>query len=66
MEYGAITPIGLPSDWPLLVDKTVVDAEYVIIGSGIRKSKLVLPGKLLARLPNVQVLEGLGRKVGGQ
>ncbi len=62
MEYGAITPIGLPSDWPILVDKAVVDAEYVIIGSGIRKSKLVLPGKLLASLPNVQVLEELGRR----
>lgn len=61
MEYGAITPIGLPADWPLLVDKEVADSEHVIIGSGIRKSKLVVPGSLFESLPNVQILEGLGR-----
>ena len=61
MEYGAITPVGLPSDWSILVDKAVADSDYVIIGSGIRKSKLVVPGSFLASLPNVQVLEGLGQ-----
>jgi prolyl-tRNA editing enzyme YbaK/EbsC (Cys-tRNA(Pro) deacylase) len=61
MEYGAITPIGLPNDWPMLIDKEVVNSQYVVIGSGIRKSKLILPGSLLALLPNVQVLEGLGQ-----
>jgi prolyl-tRNA editing enzyme YbaK/EbsC (Cys-tRNA(Pro) deacylase) len=61
MEYGAITPIGLPSDWPILIDKAVADSAYVIIGSGIRKSKLAVPGSFLATLPNVHVLEGLGR-----
>jgi prolyl-tRNA editing enzyme YbaK/EbsC (Cys-tRNA(Pro) deacylase) len=61
MEYGAITPIGLPADWPILIDGRVVDTDYVIIGSGIRKSKIIIPGKLLASLPNAQVLEGLGQ-----
>jgi prolyl-tRNA editing enzyme YbaK/EbsC (Cys-tRNA(Pro) deacylase) len=61
MEYGAITPIGLPNDCPLLIDKAVIDSEYIVIGSGIRKSKLVLPGSLLASLPNAQILDGLGR-----
>lgn len=60
MEYGAITPIGLSQDWTILIDKAVADSDYVIIGSGIRKSKLAVPGKLLASLPNSQVLEGLG------
>lgn len=64
MEYGAITPVGLPHDWAILIDKAVADSEYVIIGSGIRKSKLAVPGSFLASLPNVQVLEGLGRSVG--
>ncbi len=63
MEYGAITPVGLPSDWSILIDKAVVASDYVIIGSGIRKSKLVVPGSFLASLPNAQVLEGLGREV---
>lgn len=61
MEYGAITPVGLPSDWSILIDKAVADSDYVIIGSGIRKSKLAVSGKFLASLPNAQVLEGLGQ-----
>ncbi len=59
MEYGGITPIGLPSDWPVLVDSRVVDAELVVIGSGVRRSKLVLPGALLAELPKAEIIEGL-------
>lgn len=61
MEYGAITPVGLPNDWSILIDKAVADSPYVIIGSGVRKSKLAVPGKFLASLPNAQVLEGLGQ-----
>ncbi|HVV14869.1 MAG TPA: YbaK/EbsC family protein [Candidatus Paceibacterota bacterium] len=61
MEFGAITPIGLPANWPILIDKAVVDSPGVIIGSGIRKSKLGLPGRVLASLPNIQILEGLGQ-----
>ncbi len=61
MEYGAITPVGLPTNWSVIIDKAVVDSEYVTIGSGVRKSKLVVSGKFLASLPNVQVLEGLGQ-----
>ncbi len=63
MEYGAITPVGLPNNWPILIDKAVIDSEYVVIGSGIRKSKLVVSGKFLANLPNVQILEGLAYSV---
>lgn len=61
MEYGAITPIGLPPEWPILIDKAVADAELIVIGSGIRSSKLIVPGGFLAALPCVQVLENLGR-----
>lgn len=56
MEFGAITPIGLPSDWPILVDDDVVKLDKAIIGSGIRKSKLLVSGKLLASLPKAKVL----------
>ncbi len=61
MEYGAITPLGLPENWPILIDKGVAESEYVIIGSGVRKSKLAVSGKFLTSLPNVQVLESLGQ-----
>ena len=60
MEYGGITPIGLPAGWPLLVDAAVVAAPRVVVGSGVRRSKLVLPGAVLATLPGVEVLDGLG------
>ena len=60
MEYGGITPIGLPADWPVLVDAPVVKLGSIVIGSGIRGSKLWLPGRLLAELPGAEVLDDLG------
>lgn len=56
MEYGGITPLGLPDEWPILVDERVSTADYVIIGSGIRGSKLLVPGRLVATLPNASIL----------
>ena len=63
MEYGGITPLGLPVDWPILVDAAVARADEVVIGSGIRASKLFLPGAAVAGLPNAEVIEGLARPV---
>ncbi len=60
MEYGGITPIGLPESWPILVDPPVAKSPTVVIGSGIRGSKLWLPGHLVSDLPGAQVLPGLG------
>ena len=57
MEYGGITPVGLPEGWPVLVDTAVVAAGDVVVGSGIRGSKLQLPGQALTDLPGAQVLE---------
>jgi len=59
MEYGGITPVGVPADWPVLVDTRVVESPYVVIGSGVRGSKLVVAGKALADLPGAEVIEGL-------
>ncbi|MEU6083289.1 YbaK/EbsC family protein [Streptomyces sp. NPDC047108] len=59
MEYGGITPIGLPPGWPVLVDAAVVDVPYVVIGSGRRRGKLLVPGKALSSLPGATVLDGL-------
>ncbi|MFH9249515.1 YbaK/EbsC family protein [Streptomyces lydicus] len=60
MEYGGITPIGLPAGWPLFVDAAVADVPYALIGSGGRRGKLIVPGKALAELPGATVLDGLG------
>ena len=61
MEYGGITPIGLPADWPVLVDARVAAAEEVVIGSGLRRSKLALPGGALAGLAGAVLLAYLAR-----
>ena len=61
MAYGGITPLGLPSSWPVLVDPAVATTGLVVVGSGIRGSKLAVPGSALVALPAAEVLEGLGR-----
>ena len=56
MEYGGITPVGLPDEWPVLVDRNVADQQRVIIGSGVRGSKLLVASDVLAGLPGAEVL----------
>lgn len=56
MEFGGITPVGLPEDMPVLVDEAVARADKVVIGSGIRKSKILISGQMLTNLPNATVL----------
>ena len=56
MEYGGITPLGLPEGWPVLVDEAVAAAAEVVVGSGLRRSKVLVPGKLLAGLRGAEVL----------
>jgi prolyl-tRNA editing enzyme YbaK/EbsC (Cys-tRNA(Pro) deacylase) len=63
MEYGGITPIGLPADWPILVDLRVIEQPAIVIGSGVRRSKIVLPGEAIGQYPGVHVIEGLANPV---
>ncbi len=66
MEYGSITAIGLPSDWPVLVDASLVARDYVYMGSGRTESKLRVPGSHLASGPPFVVVNGLGVRAGAQ
>jgi prolyl-tRNA editing enzyme YbaK/EbsC (Cys-tRNA(Pro) deacylase) len=59
MEFGGITPIGLPADWPILIDRAVLDRGVVVIGSGLRRSKIALPSDALAQLRGAEVIDGL-------
>jgi prolyl-tRNA editing enzyme YbaK/EbsC (Cys-tRNA(Pro) deacylase) len=59
MEYGGITPVGLPATWRLLVDSRVLDIDVAVIGSGVRRSKLLIPGRLAGELPGAEVIEGM-------
>ncbi|MBU3065772.1 YbaK/EbsC family protein [Nocardia sp. NEAU-G5] len=59
MEYGGITPIGLPTVWPLLIDQAVAATPHILTGSGRRRGKLILPGWAAAKLPGAEVIPGL-------
>ena len=59
MEYGGITPIGLPAEWPVLLDVAVLERDVVVIGSGLRRSKLALPAAHLTELPGAEVIGNL-------
>lgn len=61
MEYGGITPVGLPPGWPILLGPEVAAAKELVIGSGIRGSKLLIPGEVLAKLPGAEVVPDLAR-----
>jgi len=63
MEYGGITPVGLPASWAIWVDGAVADTELVCIGSGIRGSKLLLPGASLLELPGSERVDDLARDI---
>ena len=63
MEYGGITPVGLPRDWRLFVAAACLDIDVAIIGSGVRRSKLLLPGHRLGDLPGAEVLSALALPV---
>ena len=47
----------------MLVDAAVAATPRVVIGSGIRRSKIVLPGAALAALPGALVIDELGRPI---
>jgi prolyl-tRNA editing enzyme YbaK/EbsC (Cys-tRNA(Pro) deacylase) len=63
MEYGGITPIGVPPPWRVLVDARVAAIDMALIGSGVRGSKLALPGALLARIPGAEVVADLAATI---
>lgn len=56
MIQGGITPVGLPDDWTIFVDEAVAAAGPVVIGGGLRSSKILVDGAELAALPNARVI----------
>lgn len=63
MEFGSITPIGLPSEWKILVDSLIKERENIIIGGGLVKSKISLPTELFLKLPNVEIVDGIAKQI---
>ena len=46
----------------MLVDSRIVAQPHVIIGSGVRHSKITIAGPALGALPGAEVIEGLARE----
>jgi prolyl-tRNA editing enzyme YbaK/EbsC (Cys-tRNA(Pro) deacylase) len=61
MEYGGITPVGVPQDWRILIDARLTSDDPVLIGAGVRSAKLAVPGELFRSLPRVELIPDLGR-----
>lgn len=62
MEYGSITPIGLPVEWEILIDPLIKEQERIIVGGGLAKSKIMIPMDLFLNMPNVKILDNLAKK----
>ena len=62
MEYGSITPIGLPDEWVIYVDPLVMQNERIVIGGGYVKSKLSILSAAFRDMSNVIILEGVAKK----
>lgn len=60
MLIGGVTAVGLPDSLPIYVDQAVMDCSEILIGGGNRSSKLILQPSELLKLPNVQIVSGLG------
>lgn len=56
MTSGGVTPVGLPDSWRILIDPAVAALDEVLIGGGVRTSKILAPGAELAALPSAEVL----------
>ena len=63
MEIGGVTPIGLPDGLEVWIDAAVTERDRVVIGGGVRSSKVWVAPADLARLPNVEVVEGLAKPI---
>lgn len=61
MEYGSITPVGLPAEWPALISAPLVTAPVVVISSGLLKAKLRLPGAALLALTDGTPVQDLAQ-----
>ena len=62
MEIGGVTPLALPEELPIWIDRAVMQCEYVVLGGGNRESKLKLDPRVLIRQPNAEVVPDLARK----
>jgi len=61
MMIGGVTPPGLPTTLPILVDAAVMGRDRIVIGGGSRSTKIAVSPRLFEHLPGVRIVEGLAR-----
>jgi prolyl-tRNA editing enzyme YbaK/EbsC (Cys-tRNA(Pro) deacylase) len=59
MEFGSITPVGLPDDWQVLIDSSVKELDEVIVGGGRVDAKFKTTPQILAQLPHAKFVDQL-------
>ena len=60
MIIGGVTPVALPPDINIYIDKNIENLDYIILGGGSRSQKIKIDINLLYRIPNTHFIEGLG------
>lgn len=60
MMVGGVTVFGLPLSLLVYIDDAVMAREEILMGGGNLSSKLLIDPNTLRRLPNVDVVSGLG------
>jgi len=55
--YGGISPLGLPENIKVFIDKNVIEREKLFIGAGNRVSKFFLSPETLIKLSRAEVLD---------
>jgi prolyl-tRNA editing enzyme YbaK/EbsC (Cys-tRNA(Pro) deacylase) len=63
MVLGGVTPLALPRDVPVWVDKRVTQADYVVLGAGVREAKIKVSPALFDTLPGTDIVEGLAIRI---
>ncbi len=59
MEIGGVTPLALPNGLPIYVDEKILELDYVILGSGVRSSKIKVAPEILRQVQNAYILPGI-------
>ena len=63
MVLGGVTPVALPRGMPVWVDKRVMQADYVILGAGVREAKIRVSPALFETLSGAEIVDGLAIKI---
>ena len=59
MNIGGVTPLTLPSTFPLWVDSKVMQRNSIVLGGGNRSSKIKVSPKIFNYTINTEIVEGL-------